>query len=133
MTPKEIEAIFRQVLGDKTVLDILQTQTFQKHLGIQLRTQKELRTIAHKAIGTGKRLPAHVVDKFVDMTTEQFYDEVLLVLDKRSSRPHREREYISQLSKVAYDDAVREIVADASPEYREYLETEREKARCAKN
>lgn len=133
MTPKDIEKIFKQVIGDKTVLDILQTETFHKHLEIQLRAQKELRAAARKTIGAHRRLPAHVVDKFVDMTTEQFYDEVLLVLDKRSTRPARERQYISQLAKVSYDEAVREIVADASPEYREYLETAREKARCAKN
>lgn len=133
MTPKEIETIFQQVLGDKTVLDILQTDTYERHLAIQLDAQKQLRAAAREAVGIAKRPPAHVVDKFMHMTTEQFFDEVLLVLDKRSPRPHREREYISQLSKVAYDEAIREIVADASPEYREWLETERKKARCAKN
>lgn len=108
---KEVEAL--QV----TVLEIMQGPTFKKWINAELSQQRELRKMA-RSVAKG-RLPAHTVDLFMSISTDEFIAEAINVLAGTSKRPRREREYIKQLSKVAYDKAVKEIAIAEKPELAE--------------
>lgn len=116
MTDKEINDLFHSVLDGLTVMDILETPEFYDAVKAELEQQRALR-IASRAAAGRRRLPSHTVDKFMDCPVQGFIDDAVLVLAKKSLRPYAERKYIAQLTKVAYDKAVRRIVAAKSPEY----------------
>lgn len=111
---KQVEAL--QV----TVLEIMQGPTFKKWINAELSQQRELRKMARN-VAKG-RIPAHTVDRFMDISVDEFIAEAINVLAGVSKRPRREREYIRQLSKVAYDKAVKEIAIAEKPELAEMFE-----------
>lgn len=111
---KQVEAL--QV----TVLEIMQGPTFKKWINAELTQQRELRKMA-RSVAKG-RLPAHVVDRFMSIDVDEFIAEAINVLAGVSKQPRREREYIRQLSKVAYDKAVKEIAITEKPELAEIFE-----------
>lgn len=118
-----------KALRGMTVEDVIKTDRFLDNLAAYLTAQKEDRkairssyAAMRKAGGVrGYKLPAHVIDKFMDCTAEDFAAEYLKVLSKMSPRPMRERQYIAQLGRQAYNLTVVQFVVDEFPELADEL------------
>lgn len=107
-----------------TVEQLINGERFRNNIASYLKEQQEKRktTIAsykamHKLGGPkGYKLPAHVVDHFIDWTVDKFIAEFVNVLAKRSELSHAERQYIEQLGKQAYNLTVSQYVVEEFPE-----------------
>lgn len=64
----------------------------------------------------GYKLPAHPIDRVIDMTVEDFAVEFAKVIGGSSVRPVSERRYIQQLGQQAYNLTVAQYVVDEYPE-----------------
>ena len=64
----------------------------------------------------GYKLPAHPIDRVIDMTVEEFAVEFAKVIGGSSVRPVSERRYIQQLGQQAYNLTVAQYVVDEFPE-----------------
>ena len=69
----------------------------------------------------GYKLPAHPIDRVMDLTVEEFADEYLKILTGISKRPASEREYIAQLGFQAYNLTVIQYVIEEFPELEKEL------------
>lgn len=69
----------------------------------------------------GYRLPAHPIDRVIDLSVDDFAAEFLAVLAKVSKRPVAERVYILQLGMQAYNLTVAQYVIDEYPELESVL------------
>lgn len=126
-TQRKIESC--KALQGKTVEDIIKTDLFLKNVAAYLTEQRETRKTARatyeamkKAGGMGKyKLPAHVCDTFIVMSAEQFRNECLSVIGKTSSRSARERLYVEQLCRQAYNLTVAQIIVEEFPELESVL------------
>lgn len=130
MKKETIEKISRcKALQGATVEDIVKSERFRDNLAAYLTAQREDRkairssyAAMRKAGGAkGYKLPAHVIDNFMDCTVGEFVADYLEVLAKVSSRPTRERQYIGQLGQQAYNLTIAQIVVDEFPETAEEL------------
>lgn len=118
-----------KALQGMTVEDVVKSDRFRENLAAYLTAQREDRkairssyAAMRKAGGAkGYKLPAHVIDKFMDCSVEEFANEYLKVLSKMSPRPMRERQYIGQLGQQAYNLTIAQIVVDEFPEVAEEL------------
>lgn len=118
-----------KALQGMTVEDVVKSDRFRENLAAYLTAQREYRkairssyAAMRKAGGAkGYKLPAHVIDNFMDCTVEDFVADYLKVLAKVSSRPMRERQYIRQLGQQAYNLTITQIVVDEFPETAEEL------------
>ncbi len=118
-----------KALQGMTVEDVVKSDRFRENLAAYLTAQREDRkairssyAAMRKAWGAkGYKLPAHVIDKFMDCSVEEFANEYLKVLSKMSPRPMRERQYIGQLGQQAYNLTIAQIVVDEFPETAEEL------------
>ena len=118
-----------KALQGMTVEDVVKSDRFRENLAAYLTAQREDRkairssyAAMRKAGGAkGYKLPAHVIDKFMDCSVEEFANEYLKVLSKMSPRPMRERQYIGQLGQQAYNLTIAQIVVDEFPETAEEL------------
>lgn len=118
-----------KALQGMTVEDVVKSERFRENLAAYLTAQREDRkairssyAAMRKAGGAkGYKLPAHVIDNFMDCTVEEFANEYLKVLSKMSLRPMRERQYIGQLGQQAYNLTIAQIVVDEFPEVAEEL------------
>lgn len=118
-----------KALQGMTVEDVIKSDRFRDNLAAYLTAQREDRkairssyAAMRKAGGAkGYKLPAHVIDKFMDCSVEEFANEYLKVLSKMSPRPMRERQYIGQLGQQAYNLTIAQIVVDEFPETAEEL------------
>lgn len=118
-----------KALQGMTVEGVIKSDRFRDNLAAYLTAQREDRkairssyAAMRKAGGAkGYKLPAHVIDKFMDCSVEEFANEYLKVLSKMSPRPMRERQYIGQLGQQAYNLTIAQIVVDEFPETAEEL------------
>lgn len=120
-----------KALQGVSVEQLINGKRFRNNIASYLKEQQETRktTIAsykamHKLGGKGingiylpyYKLPAHVVDHFIDWTVDNFIAEFINVIAKRSQLSHAERQYIEQLGKQAYNLTVAQYVIEEFPE-----------------
>lgn len=118
-----------KALQGLTVEDVVKSERFRDNLAAYLTAQREDRkairssyAAMRKAGGAkGYKLPAHVIDKFMECPVEEFANEYLKVLSKMSPRPMRERQYIGQLGQQAYNLTIIQFVIDEFPELADEL------------
>ncbi len=118
-----------KALQGMTVEGVIKSDRFRDNLAAYLTAQREDRkairssyAAMRKAGGVkGYKLPAHVIDKFMDCSVEEFVNEYLKVLSKMSPRPMRERQYIGQLGQQAYNLTVAQMVVEEYPELESVL------------
>ena len=130
MKPATIKKIERcKALQEMTVADICATVRFRDNLAtymIAQRTDRKAVRASYEAMrklggAKGYKLPAHPIDRVIDLTVEQFAAEYLDVLSKKSERPLAERQYIRQLGQQAYNLTVAQYVVDEYPELADEL------------
>ena len=113
-----------KALQGVSVEQLINGERYRNNIAAYLKEQQETRktTIAsykamHKLGGSkGYKLPAHVVDHFLDWTVDKFISEFLKVITKRSKLSFAERKYIEQLGKQAYNLTVAQYVVEEFPE-----------------
>ena len=118
-----------KALQGMSVTDLINTDRFRKNLAAYLTAQKEDRKQirasyeAMRKLGGAKgyKLPAHPIDKFMDLTDGQFAAEFLAVIFKISKRPFAQRLYIKQLGIQAYNLTVAQFVVEEFPELSDKL------------
>ncbi len=112
-----------------SIAEVVRGEQFLKNLAAYMAAQREVRKqirasyAAMKKLGGAKgyKLPSHVIDRVIDMTTEDFAEEYLRVITHKSDKPAAQREYIFQLARQAYNLTVAQIVCDEFPELRDEL------------
>lgn len=111
-----------KALSGKSVADVVDTPEFLSNLAAYMKAQREEREAAResyekvKAYAPGFHLPAHPIDKCINLTPEDFAVEYLTIVAKRSQRPKAERDYIFQLGRQAYNLTIAQIVCREFPE-----------------
>ena len=113
-----------KALQGMTVEDFVKNDRFRENLAGYLTEQRETRKMARasyaamKKVGGAKgyKLPAHVCDKFIDVSVEQFAEMFMAVVAKRYNGPLAERQYILQLGMQAYNLTVAQYVVEEYPE-----------------
>lgn len=109
-----------KALQGVSVEQLIKGERYRNNIAAYLKEQQETRktTIAsykamHKFGGPiGYKLPAHVVDHFIDWTVDKFIAEFINVIAKRSELSCAERQYIEQLGKQAYNLTVAQYVVE---------------------
>ena len=69
----------------------------------------------------GYKLPAHPIDRVIDLSVDEFAAEFLAVVSGISQRSAAERKYIEQLGRQAYNLTVAQYVVDEFPELENIL------------
>ena len=113
-----------KALQGMTVEDFIKNDRFRENLAGYLTEQRETRKMARasyaamKKVGGAKgyKLPAHVCDKFIDVSVDQFSEMFMAVVAKRYNGPLAERQYILQLGMQAYNLTVAQYVLEEYPE-----------------
>lgn len=110
-------------LKDKTVGDILKTETFRKNIAAYLKAQREDRAKAKEYIrNMAKHLKnyiwpkSHVIDRLDYLTPDNFVHYFAKVIEKKSLLPKAEREYIDQIGKQAFNKTIADIAIAERPE-----------------
>ena len=118
-----------KALQRMTVEDVIMSDRFRDNLAAYMTEQRETRNMAirsyqamHKLGGPTKyRLPAHPIDRVINQPVEDFRKDFMLIIGKKSARPHSEREYIRQLGQQAYNLTVAQFVVEEYPELSDIL------------
>ena len=116
-----------KALAGKTVVDVVQMPKFLSNLEAYMKAQREEREAARlsyekvKHYAKGFHLPAHPIDKCINLNPEEFAAEYLAIHFKRSARPVAERTYIHQLAQQAYNLTIAQILVEEFPELEEVL------------
>lgn len=128
---KEIQQKIRQckALQNLSVADLIATQRFLDNLAAYMTAQREDRNAirasyeAMRKLGGAKgyKLPAHPIDRVIDMRVEDFANAYAAVINRSSKRPAAERKYIMQLGNQAYNLTVLQFVVDEFPELSDEL------------
>lgn len=112
-----------KALQGKTIADIVGTERFEKNLSAYITEQREARKAAvasfkaiQKAGALDYKLPAHPIDKTMDLSVADFVVEYAAVIAGASKRPASERKYIKQLGQQAYNLTVAQYVLEEFPE-----------------
>lgn len=113
-----------KALQGKTVEELIATERFRNNLAAYLRAQRDDRRQirasyeAMRKVGGAKgyKLPAHPIDRVIDLPVNDFAAEFMAVIAKVSDRPATERLYIKQLGQQAYNLTVAQYVVDEYPE-----------------
>ena len=113
-----------KALQGKTVEELIATDRFRNNLAAYMTAQKEDRKQirasyeAMRKLGGAKgyKLPAHPIDRVIDLSVDDFAAEFMAVLSKQSNRPISQRRYIEQLGQQAYNLTVAQYVVDEYPE-----------------
>lgn len=114
-------------LKGKTIADVCQSDNFLKNLREYIRVQREERITARSLIQKGMRLQAHPIDKIMerglmdDGGATRFANEYCRILNRVSTLPANEREYILQLGAQAYNLTVVQAVTKQYPELKDKL------------
>ena len=125
-----------KALQGKTIFDIVSMPRFAENLAAYWTEQKETRKTAiasyqamHK-LGSpkGYKLPAHVIDKLVDLSVEDLAVEYAKVVAGGSTRNLAERKYIRQIGQQAYNLTVEKCVVEEFPELQSELLPKKTKA-----
>ena len=112
-----------------TVEDLVNNDRFRNNLAAYMTAQKEDRKQirasyeAMRKLGGAKgyKLPAHPIDRVIDLSVADFAAEFLAVVAKKSARPVAERQYIQQLGMQAYNLTVAQYVVEEYPELKPVL------------
>ena len=107
-----------------TVEDLVNNDRFRNNLAAYMTAQKEDRKQirasyeAMRKLGGAKgyKLPAHPIDRVIDLSVADFAAEFMAVVAKKSERPLAERQYIQQLGMQAYNLTVAQFVVEEYPE-----------------
>lgn len=118
-----------KALQNISVRDMLRTERFQKNMAAYLNAQKEDRKgyiasyMAMRKLGVpkGYKMPAHVIDRILDLSVEDFTEAYFEVIQGVSDRSAAERLYISQLGQQAYNLTMAQIVCEEFPELEKEL------------
>lgn len=118
-----------KALAGKAVIDVVALPKFQENLAAYLLSQQEERKAVKASLeamrraggARGYHAPAHVIDKFLKWSAEDFSVAFIEVLYRKSKRPAAERQYIYQLGMQAYALTVSQIVVEEYPELKEEL------------
>lgn len=118
-----------KALEGKTVEELIATERFRNNLAAYMQAQREDRKqirasyeAMRKAGGVkGYKLPAHPIDRVIDLSVDDFAAEYMSVIAKMSKRPHAERRYIQQLGQQAYNLTVAQMVVEEYPELESVL------------
>lgn len=113
-----------KALQGMSVADIIATARFRDNLAAYMTAQREMRKMAqssyqamHKLGGPKKyKLPAHPIDRLMELTVGEFAQEYAAVISRTSRRPFAERQYIEQLGRQAYSLTVAQYVVEEFPE-----------------
>lgn len=112
-----------KALKGKSVEDVVSSDRFVANLSAYITEQREARKAAvasfkamKKAGAKGYKLPAHPIDKTLNLSVEDFAVEFAAVVTGASERPASERKYIEQLGKQAYNLTIAQIVCEEFPE-----------------
>ena len=124
---KKIESC--KSLQEMTVADLCATARFRENLAAYMtaqRTDREAIRDSYKAMkklggAKGYKLPSHPIDRVIDLSVEDFAVEYMSIINKTSTRPASEREYIRQLGQQAYNLTVAQYVVDEYPELKKVL------------
>lgn len=118
-----------KALQGMTVEDVINSERYLDNLAAYIKAQRDDRKAIrasymamHKVGGApGYKLPAHPIDKTMDMSTPEFADEYKRIIAKTSALPAAQRAYIFQLGQQAYALTVAQIVSEEFPELRDKL------------
>lgn len=118
-----------KALQGKTIGDVCMMDEFMVNLKAYIEAQREDRRAirssyqAMKKVGSFAKfkLPAHPIDKLMDLSTGQFRDEYMKVIDRTSKLPAAERQYIGQLGMQAYNLTTAQIICREFPELEDVL------------
>lgn len=118
-----------KALQGMTVEDVINSERYLDNLAAYIKAQRVDRTairtsyMAMQKVGgaPGYKLPAHSIDKTMDMSTPEFADEYKRIIAKTSALPAAQRAYIFQLGQQAYALTVAQIVCEEFPELRDKL------------
>lgn len=69
----------------------------------------------------GYKLPAHPIDRVINLSVEKFRDEFCDCVKRVNPRPAAQRKYIWQLGMQAYNLTVAQLVVDEFPELESIL------------
>lgn len=118
-----------KALQEMTVADLCATVRFRDNLAAYMTAQRTDRDAIRKSYDAmrklggakGYKLPAHPIDRVINMPVEDFAVEYLAVIANASKRPVAERQYIQQLGQQAYNLTVAQYVVDEYPELADEL------------
>ena len=118
-----------KALQEMTVADLCATVRFRDNLAAYMTAQRTDRNAirdsyqAMRKLGGAKgyKLPAHPIDRVINMPVEEFAVEYLAVISHTSKRSVAERQYIQQLGQQAYNLTVAQYVVDEYPELADEL------------
>ena len=118
-----------KALQEMTVADLCATVRFRDNLAAYMTAQRTNRDAIRKSYDAmrklggakGYKLPAHPIDRVINMPVEDFAVEYLAVIANASKRPVSERQYIKQLGQQAYNLTVAQYVVDEYPELADEL------------
>lgn len=118
-----------KALQGVAVSDFLSSERFLENLAAYVTAQREDRKAikssyeAMRKVGGAKgyKLPAHTIDRLMNLSVSEFSEEVGKVFDRTSQRPFAEREYLYQLGRQAYNLTVAQIVCEEFPELKDEL------------
>ena len=121
-TRQKIESC--KALQGKTVQDVVNDARFRlnlaKYIEAQRADRKAIRASyeAMRKLGGAKgyKLPAHPIDRVIDLSVDDFAAEYMAVIARVSERPVAERRYIQQLGQQAYNLTVAQYVVEEYPE-----------------
>lgn len=113
-----------KALKGKSVADIIATDKFESNLSAYLTAQIEDRKTSRKSFeamrkaggAKGLKLPAHPVDRVLDLSVEELAFEYAMILTGKSKRTNAERTYICQLCQQAYNLTIAQIICEEFPE-----------------
>ena len=118
-----------KALQEMTVADLCATVRFRDNLAAYMTAQRTDRDAIRKSYDAmrklggakGYKLPAHPIDRVINLSVEDFAVEYLAVIANASKRPVAERQYIQQLGQQAYNLTVAQYVVDEYPELADEL------------
>ena len=118
-----------KALQEMTVADLCATVRFRENLAAYMAAQKADRDAIRKSYeamrklgGTkGYKLPAHPIDRVINMSVADFANEYKRVIGGYSGRSKAERDYIKQLGQQAYNLTVAQYVVDEYPKLADEL------------
>lgn len=113
-----------KALQGKTVEELIATDRFRNNLAAYMTAQREDRKQirasyeAMRKLGGAKgyKLPAHPIDRVIDLSVDDFAAEFMAIIAKVSKRPVAERRFIQQLGQQAYNLTVAQYVVEEYPE-----------------
>ena len=118
-----------KALQGMSVADVLNTDRFRSNLAAYMKAQREDREQirasyqAMRKLGgaRGYKLPAHPIDRVIEMTVDEMSEEYGRVIGGRSKAPRAVRQYIEQLGRQAYNLTIAQFVVAEFPELESVL------------